>query len=209
MAWISPHTFAPNELVDAALLNAHIRDNLLETEAAKVTTAGDIFQASAANTIARLAAVALRSPRTNAAGNAIEYVAGVTLSQIPVYVRQTTPQNMGVDPNYATVLTQSFTSKGGLIVLIWSCQTLESKSGGSSFDHRARVTRGGAAIGDTLIYATYTGVAASYGPNFFTVFTETPGVGTYTYAVESKYVSGSTTGTPTARGQLLIVELAP
>lgn len=43
------------ETVTAALLNTHVRDNLTETAPSKVTTAGDIVYATAANALARLA----------------------------------------------------------------------------------------------------------------------------------------------------------
>jgi hypothetical protein len=42
------------ETVTAALMNVHVRDNLLETSAAQVTTAGDITHADAANSMIRL-----------------------------------------------------------------------------------------------------------------------------------------------------------
>lgn len=54
MAWTTPRTWVASETVTAALMNTHIRDNLLETAPAKVTTAGDIVYASAANALARL-----------------------------------------------------------------------------------------------------------------------------------------------------------
>jgi hypothetical protein len=54
MAWIAPRTWVNGELVNASLLNTHVRDNMLETAVAKVTTAGDIVYATAANALARL-----------------------------------------------------------------------------------------------------------------------------------------------------------
>lgn len=51
MAWTAPRTWVTGETVTAALLNAHVRDNLLETSAATVTTAGDITFADAANSM--------------------------------------------------------------------------------------------------------------------------------------------------------------
>ena len=55
MAWTAPRTWVTAEVVTAALMNTHVRDNLLETAAAKVTTAGDLTYATAANTLTRLA----------------------------------------------------------------------------------------------------------------------------------------------------------
>lgn len=54
MAWTAPRTWVTGETVTAALLNTHVRDNLLETAPAKVTTAGDTVYATGANAIARL-----------------------------------------------------------------------------------------------------------------------------------------------------------
>lgn len=55
MAWTAPRTWTTGELVTAALMNAHLRDNLLETSAAAATTAGDLTYADGANSMARLA----------------------------------------------------------------------------------------------------------------------------------------------------------
>ncbi len=51
MAWTAPRTWVTGETVTAALMNAHISDNFLETSAATVTTAGDIAFADAANSM--------------------------------------------------------------------------------------------------------------------------------------------------------------
>lgn len=54
MAWTSPRTWS-SETLTYPLLNTHLRDNLLETMPAKVTTAGDTCYATGANAITRLA----------------------------------------------------------------------------------------------------------------------------------------------------------
>ena len=54
MAWTAPRTWVTAEVVTAALMNTHVRDNLLETASAKVTTAGDLVYATAANALTRL-----------------------------------------------------------------------------------------------------------------------------------------------------------
>ena len=51
MAWTAPRTWVTAETVTAALMNTHIRDNLLETAAATATTDGDIVYADAANSM--------------------------------------------------------------------------------------------------------------------------------------------------------------
>ena len=75
MAWTTPRTYTTGEVITAAILNAHIRDNFNETAPAKVTTAGDIVYATAANTLTRLAsgtANAGKYYRVNSAGTAPE-----------------------------------------------------------------------------------------------------------------------------------------
>ena len=56
MAWTAPRTWVVGEVLTAALLNTHLRDNLLETAVAKVTTAGDVVYATGANALTRLGA---------------------------------------------------------------------------------------------------------------------------------------------------------
>lgn len=58
MAWTAPRTWTTGELVTASMFNTGLRDNLLATGVATVTTAGDITYATGANALARLAAVA-------------------------------------------------------------------------------------------------------------------------------------------------------
>ncbi len=55
MAWTAPRTWVTAEVVTAALMNTHLRDNLLETSTAKVTTAGDLTYATGATALSRLA----------------------------------------------------------------------------------------------------------------------------------------------------------
>lgn len=51
MAWTAPITWVGGAVPTAALLNAQLRDNLLETMPAKATTEGSIFVATGVNTI--------------------------------------------------------------------------------------------------------------------------------------------------------------
>lgn len=50
MAWTVPRTWIAKETLTAALLNTHLRDNMLETEAAKAT-GGGLFFGAAQNSI--------------------------------------------------------------------------------------------------------------------------------------------------------------
>lgn len=57
MSYVSPRTWTTGEVVTAAMMNG-VRDTLLETAPAKVTTAGDLIVGTGANAVTRLAAVA-------------------------------------------------------------------------------------------------------------------------------------------------------
>ena len=78
MGWTAPRTWTTSELVTAAIMNTHVRDNLLETAPAKVIAAGDIVYATAANALARLAIGAARQVlATNSGATAPEWVASL------------------------------------------------------------------------------------------------------------------------------------
>lgn len=51
MAWTNPRTWTTNEVVSKAIMDAHVRDNLLETAPAKATASGELFEATAANAL--------------------------------------------------------------------------------------------------------------------------------------------------------------
>lgn len=55
MAWTTPISWDFGLLADQTHFNAHVRDNLLETSPAKLTTKGDLMVTTAANTVTRLA----------------------------------------------------------------------------------------------------------------------------------------------------------
>lgn len=74
MAWSSPRTWVALEVLTASLLNTHLRDNLLETGPAKVTTQGDLLYATGASALARLARGSSgQILRTNIAGTIPEW----------------------------------------------------------------------------------------------------------------------------------------
>jgi hypothetical protein len=51
MAWTAPRTWVVGEVTDAAMLNAHFRDNMLASEASVIAAAGDFLYASAPNVL--------------------------------------------------------------------------------------------------------------------------------------------------------------
>lgn len=95
-SWTAPRTWVLGEIVTAAQMNTHVRDDLLETAPAKVTTAGDIVQATAANTLARLGlGTALQIPRVNAGVTALEYHTPAAADLTTTAVWQDADQNGG------------------------------------------------------------------------------------------------------------------
>ncbi len=76
-AWVAPRTWVVGEPLTAAELNEQLRDNMLQTGPAKVTTQGDVLYASGANALARLAISGNGGKylRANAGATAIEYAA--------------------------------------------------------------------------------------------------------------------------------------
>jgi len=54
-SWTVPRTWVTSEVVTAALMNTHVRDNLVETAPSIVTTAEDIIVADGNNSLVRLA----------------------------------------------------------------------------------------------------------------------------------------------------------
>ena len=83
-----PYTAPNNARATAYLVTAanwnELASDILESMVAKVTAAGDIAQATAANALARLAiGTPFRAPRVNAAATALEY--GATFSAFLAY----------------------------------------------------------------------------------------------------------------------------
>lgn len=228
MAWTAPATAVANTFLTAAFWNTQVRDNLLETAPAKAAVAGDTFYATAANAIARLPAgangslsqmaagipswlapVAYRMPRGNAAGNLMEYVASLNLAKAPVYARSAAPVNLGANPTLASIVTQSYTNVGGLCLVWWWMQTKEDKAGSAEVRHYGKPSYASVAIGDQLEIRGFSNGASQQWNGLSGFVAHTPGAGTQNYTVDGMYLSATTSGTPTAVAQLLIVELAP
>lgn len=70
MAWTAPRTWVIGETVTAALMNAEIRDNFLETSTATVTTAGDLVYADAANSMGSRLAIGAANTHLVSTGSA-------------------------------------------------------------------------------------------------------------------------------------------
>lgn len=57
MAWTVPRTWIPEDVLTSSLLNQQIRDNLLETETAKATSAGRLLTTNDLNVVSMIAPV--------------------------------------------------------------------------------------------------------------------------------------------------------
>ena len=95
MSWTAPRTHVTGEITTASILNIHLRDNLLETAPAKVTTAGDLVQATAANALARLG-LGTQGYRLRAGASAVEWAP-------TVFVRKTAQQTRTANTNLIDV----------------------------------------------------------------------------------------------------------
>lgn len=73
MAWTAPRTWTTAEVVTAAMMNTHVRDNFLETSAATVTTAGDLAYADAANSMGSRLAIGATGTTLISTGSAPVY----------------------------------------------------------------------------------------------------------------------------------------
>ena len=65
MAWTVPRTWAAEDPITAAQLNQQVRDNLLETEVAKATAAGQLLMTTGNN------GVAMRAPLVDSASGTV------------------------------------------------------------------------------------------------------------------------------------------
>lgn len=144
MAWTAPRTWVAGELVTAALLNTHVRDNLLVTAPAVMTTTGDMVYASAANTPARLAgAVGLLHGAVGAAPSYSAVITGdIAANAItPAVQSDTSSGETTTGTSDITNLTKTVTltaGSHGFVVLhgLFTCtieaiNTMQAKIGGS------------------------------------------------------------------------------
>ena len=73
-SWTAPATWVAGAVLTAGQLNTHLRDNMLETYPAKVTTQADIAYATGANSLTRLPkGTAYQALRMNSAATALEW----------------------------------------------------------------------------------------------------------------------------------------
>lgn len=83
MAYTSPMTYVAGAVLTAGQMNTYVRDNVLATAVAIVTTQGDTVYASAANTLARLAkGTAYQHLRINSGATAPEWTSAAVAPDV-------------------------------------------------------------------------------------------------------------------------------
>lgn len=91
MAWTAPRTWVTNEVVTAAIMNAHVRDNFLETSAATVTTAGDLAYADGNKSMGSRLAIGADNTYLVSTGSAPVWRATANQRQVESYTSTTKP----------------------------------------------------------------------------------------------------------------------
>jgi hypothetical protein len=109
MVWTAPRTWVSGEVLTAALLNTHVRDNLNQAGPAVVTTAGDLVYATGANALARVAiGAAGYGLLVDQAGTAFEYAEVLPwLIDLPVF-------NTTTNTNWSTLTVEAAAIHNGL-----------------------------------------------------------------------------------------------
>lgn len=107
MSWTAPKTWVGNEVPTAAILNTHLRDNMLETMPAKAAQDGQIFVGAGVNSITTRYIMADRI-------STFESTSSVAYTNLA-----TTGPSVTVD-------------HGTMCIVLWSCQLLNSGANNSS-----------------------------------------------------------------------------
>ena len=129
MAWGAPRTWVSGETVTAALMNAHIRDNLLETCPATVTTAGDITYADAANSMGSRLGIGAANTILTSNGSAPTWAGSDWADYTPVWA--------GGNPTIGNgILTGKFLRIANMVIAVGFLQpgsTTDFGSGGTYY----------------------------------------------------------------------------
>ena len=178
MAWSAPRTWVTGEVVTAALMNAEIRDNFLETSAATVTTAGDIAFADAANSMGSRVAIGAATRHLVSTGTAPVWRGSVTDVEAGPFSITGTSYGVFVPSVVVTV------TSGTKVLVLWKAELSNDTAGSVT---RVSYSVSGAttsAASNTRAIAYESGAAddsAEFGG--FDLRTVTAGSNTYTLEV--------------------------
>lgn len=115
MAWTTPRTYTTGELVTAAILNTHVRDNLLETAPAKITNIGDLLVGAGLNSLKSLALGAAGMVlKVNTGGNDVEW--GIS-SQAVIIPDLEYDSDISAEATVNYDISLGFTPKAALVFL--------------------------------------------------------------------------------------------
>ena len=128
MAWSAPKTFTAGAVLTAAELNQHLRDNMLETGAASVTTAGDLAYADAANSLGSRLGIGSVGSLLVSDGSAPLWR---TPTQAKTNVAESTASTSYVD--LATVGPQVSVTTGTAALVLITCAMSNDTAGNSAF----------------------------------------------------------------------------
>jgi hypothetical protein len=170
MAWSTPLTAVASATLTAAQWNSSVRDNLLETAAAKATTAGRIFVATGTNTLAER-----------------------EIASDHISTGETTTSTSFVD--LATVGPTVTVTTGTLALVSVSCRLANSTSGISTYASAEISGATTTAAVDNTGVMNEGSASASIRTGSTTLFTLTPGLNTF----RMKYRVISNTGSYSTR----------
>ena len=182
MAWTAPRTWVTGETVTAALMNAQVRDNLLETSTAVVTTAGDLVYADAANSMGTRLAIGSAGTRLVSTGTAPVWRATGGMIGDATYTAA------GAFPTSFQALNSALWSSGTQVQVTVTTGTQ------AMLWYGARFTQHPTLGSNVQISYQITGATTVAASNTWGTASESDPAGTLTNAGRGHYVTGLTAG---------------
>lgn len=140
-SWTTPRTWTTGELVTAAIMNTHVRDNLNESAPAKQTSAYDfIVGGSAANSLQRIAAVDGQAPKYTTAGGWAMAVPG-QVQLLKANSGTSTAASLTAVDTYA--MASTLTAKDRLLVILHGFSETQGTAEGKLENSTDGVSLGG------------------------------------------------------------------
>lgn len=149
---------------------------------------------------------------TRAAADTALTAAIAALGHGIVQVQYAVAASVNSGTGFTDIVTKAITVGAGGVIILAQGNISEAKSGANDIHHLFELVRDTTIIGvpqDNLWGGDF-GAGGNAGRTSATlIHYEVPGAGTYTYRIKGAYANYSTSGTPTANGNILIVELSP
>lgn len=131
-----------------------------------------------------------------------------------IYVVQTlfnSVASINSSTSFTDIVTQSITVGAGKVLVLGFGNIDESKSGANDLQHAFAVYRDSTLLGVTATNqwgGTFGGAGSGVKSGATLFILDSPGAGSYTYRIKGTYGNLSTSGTPVARGMLMLAELS-